>query len=172
MVHGPYLEFLVDGALGLILGSSRGSNRRSPSRVNGTQPLDFSTQRMIRRRSPPGGRTSPGSSSCSTCVPSFLTRLVLNIFSQAELAIGTHVTVVNTHALVSGVHHGVENINSTVSDVHHGVSNIHVIVANIHSVISDMRREMQKREEGTDERNRMVSDSGAIHAAEQTLTII
>jgi len=134
--------------------------------------LNFSTQKMIRRRSSPGGRISTGSFSCSTCVPSFLVQLLLNILSQAELAIDTHVTVTKTHALVSDVHRGVENINSTVSDVHYDVENIHVIVANIHAVISDMRREMQKREEGADDRNRMVRDTRANHVSEKTLTTV
>jgi len=97
-------------------------------------------------------------------------RLLINILSQTELAIGTHVTITKTYTLISDVDRGVENINSAVSDVHHDVSNIQAIVVNICAAISDMRREMQKREEGTDEKNRTVSGTRAIHVTEQTLT--
>jgi len=83
-------------------------------------------------------------------------RLWLNVLPQAELAIGTHVTVMKTHALVS--------------DVHHDVSNINAVVANIHTVISDMRRELQKREEGSDDKNRTVGGTRTIHVTERTLT--
>jgi len=124
---------------------------------------------MIRRRSPPGGRTSTGSFSCSTCVPSLLVRLLLNILPQTELAIDTHVTVTKAHALVSDVHRGVGNIDSTVSGVHQDVENIHVIVANIQAVISDVRQEIQKREEGVDDQNRIVCDTRANRVTEQTL---
>jgi len=85
-------------------------------------------------------------------------RLLLNILYQTELAIDTHITVTKTHALVS--------------DVHHDVENVHAIVANIQAVISDMRQEMQKREKGADDRNRMVRDTRANRVAEQTLTAI
>jgi len=85
-------------------------------------------------------------------------RLILKILPQAELVISTHVTVTKTHALVS--------------DVHHDVSNIHDIVVNTHAVISDVHREMQKRGEGADDQNRMVSDTRAIHVAEQTLITV
>ena len=88
-------------------------------------------------------------------------------FSQTELAIDTHVTVTKTHALVSDVHRDVGNINSTVSDVHHGVENIHVIVANIQAVIFDMHQEIQKREEGADDQNRMVRGTRVNHVAEK-----
>jgi len=92
-------------------------------------------------------------------------RLLLDILSQTELAIDTHVTVTKTHALVSDVHHDVGNINSTVSDVHHGVENIQAI-------LSDMRQEIQKRKEGPDDQNRMVRDTCANRIAEKILTTI
>ena len=85
-------------------------------------------------------------------------RLLLNILPQAELAIGTHITVTKTHDLVS--------------DVHHDVENIHVIVANIQAVLSDMRQETQKREEGADDQNQMVRGTRANRVAEKTLTTI
>jgi len=67
--------------------------------------------------------------------------LSLIIDSQTELMINTHVTVVNTHTLVSDVHHD---------------------VASTHIVVSDICRDMLKREEGTDGQHRAVSDTHAL----------
>jgi len=79
-------------------------------------------------------------------------RLLLNTHPQTELAIKTHVTVVNTHTLVSDVHCGVANTHSIVTELRHDV-------ANTHTVVSDMRRDMLKREEGFDNQNRTVGDT-------------
>ena len=76
---GAHCECHTDDAFGLIPGPSRRSSRRSSGGVNGTQSLEFSTQRTIRRRSSPGERTSIGSFSCSTWVASLLVRLLLNV---------------------------------------------------------------------------------------------
>jgi len=77
-------------------------------------------------------------------------RLLLTVNSQTELAINTHVAVVNTHALVSDVHHDVVNTHTLVSDVHHGVLNTHAIVSDIHWNILKSR-------EGTDSQHQLVS---------------
>ena len=82
-------------------------------------------------------------------------RLLLTVNSQTELAINTHVAVVNTHALVSDVHHDVVNTHTLVSDVHHGVLNTHAIVSNIH-------RNILKSQEGTDSQHRSVSVSRSL----------
>jgi len=42
---------------------------------------------------------------------------LLTVNSQTELAINTHVAVVNTHTLVSDVHHDVVNIHTLVLDM-------------------------------------------------------
>ena len=132
--RGAHFGTLIDDAFGLTSGLSPRSNERSSSRVNGAQFLDFSTQRATRRQSPPGGRTSTGFFSCLMCVPSSFSRLLLNIHSKAEVAINTHVTVVNTL-----------------------------------TVVSDMRRDMPKREEGGDGQNRTVSYTHALHVTGWTL---
>jgi len=62
---------------------------------------------------------------------------LLTINSQTELAINTHVAVVNTHTLVSDVHHG---------------------VLNTHAIVSDIRRNILKSQEGTDSQHRAVGD--------------
>jgi len=67
-----HFEHLIDDGFGPIPGLSRVSKGRSSSRVNGTQSLDFSTQRTTKRQSPPGGRISTGFFSCLTCVPSLM----------------------------------------------------------------------------------------------------
>ena len=68
---------------------------------------------------------------------------------QTELAIHTHVTVVNTHTLVS--------------DVHHDVANTRTIAANTHTIVSEIHRSVVKREEGIDDKDRTVSDTRSLH---------
>jgi len=70
---------------------------------------------------------------------------LLTLHSQTELAINTHVTVVNTHTLVSDVHHG---------------------VVDTHAIVSDIRRNMLKGQEGTDGQHRSVSDTRALSITE------
>jgi len=69
-------------------------------------------------------------------------RPLLTINSQTELAINTHVTVLD-------IHRGVANTHTLVSDVHHGVLNTHAIVSDIH-------RNILKSQEGTDTKHWMV----------------
>ena len=110
--------------------------------------------------------------------------LLFTVHPQTELAINTHVTVldihhdvVDTHAIVSDVHHDVTNTHSLVSDVHHDVANTHAIVTelhhsvtNTHTIVSDIQRNMLKRGEGADGQQRMVSETHALYVAEQILT--
>jgi len=70
--------------------------------------------------------------------PVVLAWSLLIINSQTELAINTHVTVLDTHTIVSDVHHG---------------------VLNTHAIVSDIHRNMLKSQEGTDGQHRMVSDA-------------
>jgi len=146
-------ECFVDDTFDLTTGRSRRSKGTSSNRVNGTDSLVFFTQRVIKRQPPPGGRTSTGSFSCLTYVPSFLCGYywpLISVNSQTELAINTHVAVVNTRTLVSDVHHDVVNTHTLVSDVHHGVLDTHAIVSDIH-------RNILKSQEGTDSQHRSVS---------------
>jgi hypothetical protein len=82
--------------------------------------------------------------------------LLLTVHSQTELAINTHVAVVDirhdvatTQTIVSDVHRDVVNTHATVSDVqrdvvatHTVVSNIHNDVASTHAVVSDVRSDV------------------------------
>ena len=61
--------------------------------------------------------------------------------------------------------------HALVSDVHHDVATTRAIVINTHIIVSNMCRNMLKREEGDDGQTRTISDTRVIHAAERTLTI-
>ena len=81
----------------------RGSKGRSSDRASAMQSLDFSTQRMTKRRSQLGSWTSTDSLMSSPCVESVFTCLSLIVSFQAELAV---------------------NIRGAISDIHHDVSKI------------------------------------------------
>jgi len=72
--------------------------------------------------------------------------------------VDTHTAVVNTHVLVSDVRLGVSELNNNVTNTNIALSNIH--------------REILKREEGTDSQQRMVRDTHALCVTEQIFTTI
>jgi hypothetical protein len=105
--------------------------------------------------------------------------LLLTVYSQTELAINTHVAVVDirhdvatTQTIVSDVHRDVVNTHATVSDVQRDVVATHTVVSNIHNVfqrrrqndvasthtmVSDIHRVVTKSQEGAHGDNCSVS---------------
>ena len=72
-------------------------------------------------------------------------RLLLTLYSQTELSINTHVTVVNTHTMVSGLEHK---------------------VTSAHTMISDIHRTIVKGQEGSEGKNLPVSNTHTLSVAE------
>jgi hypothetical protein len=97
--------------------------------------------------------------------------LLLTDYSQTELAINTHVAVVDirhdvatTQTIVSDVHRDVVNTHTTVSDVQRDVVATHTVVSNVqndvastHTMVSDIHRIVTKSQEGAHGDNCSVS---------------
>ena len=75
----------------------------------------------------------------STCVPPFPHECVITWQSQTELAINTHVTVSNTHAIVSELGGGVTSTRAMVSDIHRTIVQDREGSGGKHSPVSDSR---------------------------------
>ena len=80
---------------------------------------------------------------------------LLIVHLQTELAI-------NTHVAVTDIHDGVTNMHTTVSEVQHDTSNTY-------NMVSDMHRHILKNQEGTDDKNRLVSNPRTLFTIEYTL---
>jgi hypothetical protein len=83
--------------------------------------------------------------------------LLLTVHSQTELAINTHVVVLDvrhdvatTQTIVSDVHRDVVSTHATVSDVQNDVASTHTMVSDIHRVVT-------KSQEGAHGNNCLVS---------------
>ena len=70
---------------------------------------------------------------------------MLIMYSQTELSVNTHVTVVNTHTMVSGLEHKVTSAHTMVSDIH---------------------RTIVKGQEGCEDKNLSVSNTHTLSVAE------
>ena len=97
--------------------------------------------------------------------------LLLSLRFQTELAVNTHVSVVdlgrdvtNTRTAVSDIRGGIVETKAIVSDVHCHVVGAHTIVSELqhsatdtHILVSDIHRNMLQSQEGTDRGQQSVS---------------
>ena len=95
--------------------------------------------------------------------------LSLTLRSQTELVI---------NVTVSGIHYGGTSIHTAVCNVHQGVANTHATVcelqytvANTHTIVSDIHHTMANIQEGSDGKNRFVSDAHTLFIAELPLIV-
>jgi len=99
----------------------------------------------MKKRSSPGGRTSPGFFKSSTCALFNFVWPILTFRFQAELAANTSATVsdsrhgiANAHDIVSGIHRDGPDADTTAPDVRHDVSNDRPIVSEVHRDAVDL----------------------------------
>jgi len=149
-----------------VAGPSRRYRGRLSSGVDGIRCLDSCTQRTMKRRSPPGGRTLPGFLRSSTYVLFTLIWPLLSSRFQTEFATNEHVTapdVGNIHTFASDAYRGISS-TETVPDVLHDVSNTRVAVSEVRNdivntrvIVSDIRPDAPKTRRDEDSQSQTVS---------------
>jgi methyl-accepting chemotaxis protein len=85
--------------------------------------------------------------------------LLLTQYSQTELAINTHVTVSNTHSIIS-------ELGQNVTSTHAIVSELGQNITGMHTMVSDIHRTMVKIQEDSGGINPLVSETRTLPITE------
>ena len=111
--------------------------------------------------------------------------LLLTVCPQTELAINSHVAVLDvrhdvatTQTIVSDVYRDVVNTHAAVSDVQRGVMTTHSVVSDVqndvtstHTMVSDIHRVVTKSQEGAHGDNCLVSITCTLLVTESMLMV-